>query len=389
MKKATTSSQALRTIHDIGQYDPFDLDNTAVAKAPAARRAGHRQRLDLSDCITHVATSQGPKPILRTMVTTACERNCNYCAFRAGRSATQRLAATPDALAGAFMEIAGKGLVQGFMLSSGIINGGQATQDQIIATADILRKKHRYKGYIHLKIMPGADEEQIRESLRLADRVSTNLEGPTPARLLDLAPKKDLTRELLPALQQAHTLLDRHRDIRSSIATQFVVGAVDDTDVELLGMTENLYRQWHLARVYYSAFNPVTETPFEGRPAESGLRQHRLYQASYLLRDYRWQFEDLPFNADGRLPLDTDPKQLWAQRNLAHAPVEIMTADYAQLLRVPGIGPKGARRILSARRHRRIRDLETLRQIGAGNAQRIAPYVLLDGKRPWRQPRLL
>jgi predicted DNA-binding helix-hairpin-helix protein len=194
---------------------------------------------------------------------------------------------------------------------------------------------------------------------------------------------------LLPALQQAHTLLDRHRDIRSSIATQFVVGAVDDTDVELLGMTENLYRQWHLARVYYSAFNPVTETPFEGRPAESGLRQHRLYQASYLLRDYRWQFEDLPFNADGRLPLDTDPKQLWAQRNLAHAPVEIMTADYAQLLRVPGIGPKGARRILQARRHQRIRDLEGLRQIGAGNTQRIAPYVLLDGKRPWRQPRLL
>lgn len=164
--------------------------------------------------------------------------------------------------------------------------------------------------------------------------------------------------------------------------TQFVVGAVGDTDLELLSVSDRLYNQLHLARVYYSGFSPVIDTPLENTPAIAAIREHRLYQASYLLRDYGWNVEDLPFVDAGNLRTDVDPKQAFAEATLKHAPVDLQQAERHELLRVPQIGPAGADAIISARRERRITSLSQLRALGIKAPEKAAPYVLLDGKRP-------
>src|SRR4051794_27634052 len=254
------------------------------------------QSRSLAECITNVSTPKGSLPILKTMVTTACEKNCFYCPFRAGRSKTKRVTIKPDELASAFDQLQRAKLVDGLFLSSGIIKGGVTTQDKVIDTVEIIRRKYAYLGYVHLKIMPGSEYDQIKRAVELADRVSINLEGATAERLGALAPKKDFAGELLQRLQWA----DKARKSlppwkRTSVVTQFVVGAVGDTDVELLTLSDRLYRQVSLSRVYYSAFSPVIQTPFENTPAVALLREHRLYQASFLLRDYAWDVEDMNF----------------------------------------------------------------------------------------------
>ena len=206
-------------------------------------------------------------------------------------------------------------------LSSGIIKGSVTTQDKIIDTAEIVRNRYHYGGYLHLKIMPGIQREQLYRLMQLADRVSVNLEGPTQERLDALAPKKDFQRELLSMLQLAEALRREHPyEKLAGTVTQFVVGAVGDTDHELLAMSNMLYRKAGLTRAYYSAFSPVIQTPFENLPSTDPLREHRLYQASFLLRDYGWKVEDLPFLGDGNMTLETDPKRAWAERNLREAP---------------------------------------------------------------------
>ncbi len=351
---------------------------------PAARPAPAKGLEALRQSISTVATPRGPKPILKTMMTTACERDCHYCPFRAGRSRTRRITFRPEELAQGFLRLARAGLVEGLFLSSGIIGGGVRAQDKILDTAEILRRRHGYRGYIHLKIMPGAEYDQVRRAMELADRVSINLEGATEARLRALAPGKRFGEELLQRLLWVDRIRRTER-IRASVVTQFVVGAVGDTDLELLGISEQLYRQAGLSRVYYSPFSPVLQTPLEDRPRVDPKRAHRLYQASFLLRDYGWSVEDLGFGPDQNLRLDVDPKQAWADLHLRGAPVEINTADREQLLRVPGIGPRTVERILAARRRGRITELGQLRALGVRDPQRAAPYILLDGRRPAHQ----
>ncbi len=338
----------------------------------------------LQRSIAHVMTPSGPKPVLKTMMTTACERNCFYCPFRAGRSSMERITLQPDEMAQGFTRIQKAGLVDGLFLSSGIIGGGAKAQDQIIATAEILRKKEHYRGYIHLKIMPGAEKEQVRRAMQLADRVSINLEGATEERLRLQAPKKDFWDELVQRLLWVEEIR-RNERIRASSVTQFVVGAVGDTDLELLALSEKLYRQAGISRAYYSAFHPLADTPFADRPAVLPKREHRLYQASFLLRDYGWGVEDLGFGGDQNLRLDVDPKQAWADIHLREAPVEINRADRATLLRIPGIGPVSADRILAARGQGALFDLTHLGQIGVPSPQKSAPYILLNGQRPEHQ----
>jgi predicted DNA-binding helix-hairpin-helix protein len=164
-----------------------------------------------------------------------------------------------------------------------------------------------------------------------------------------------------------------------------VVGAVGDTDLELLSTTQFLYQNLRLKRAYYSAFNPIPDTPLENQPATSPLREHRLYEASFLLRDYGFGLEELPFDPRGNLPQNTDPKLAWAQAHLSERPIEINQADRQELLRVPGIGPKGVNAILSARRQTRLQDLAELRGLGI-NPKRAAPFILLNGVRPAYQP---
>jgi predicted DNA-binding helix-hairpin-helix protein len=351
---------------------------------PAGDAPQSEQKLPL-DCVSMVQTPRGPKPLLKTMVTTACEKNCYYCPFRAGRGSTERLTFKPDELASIFDQMQRARVVDGLFLSSGIIKGGVTTQDKIIDTVEIVRRKFGYRGYIHLKIMPGAERDQIHRAMQIADRVSINLEGPTRQRLSQLAPKKDFDDELVKTLQWAGELKQASERKLASLVTQFVVGAVGDTDLELLSLSERLYRQVGLARAYYSAFSPVYDTPFETLPKVGPERERRLYQSSFLLRDYGWDVEDLPFVEAGNLRLDVDPKRAWADLHLRHNPVDLMIADRDTLLRVPGIGPQGADQILKARRSARLCDLGDLRQLGIRAPERSAPYVLLGGKRPPQQ----
>ncbi len=332
-------------------------------------------------------------PLLKTMMTTACERNCHYCPFRAGRSATRRVTFSPDEMAKAFIDMRRAGAVDGLFLSSGIIGGGVRAQDKLLDTADIIRHTYGYTGYVHLKIMPGAERDQVYRAMQLADRLSINLEAPTPERLAALAPKKQFADELLAPLRWMETIRREEPPERGwkgrwpSSVTQFVVGAVDESDLELLSATHHLTRAASLKRAYFSAFRPVSDTPLANRPAEDPWREHRLYQASFLFRDYGFDLEEMPFDARGRLPLDTDPKRAWAEVHLCERPVEVNRAEREELLRVPGIGPKGAAAILRARRRATLRSVGELRQIGV-RTKDIEPFVLLDGRRPEYQLRL-
>jgi predicted DNA-binding helix-hairpin-helix protein len=353
------------------------------------RRREHYQSHSLAECITHLSTPKGKKAALKAMLTTACERNCFYCPFRAGRSQTKRITFSPDEMAKGFDTLHRSGQVDGLLLSSGIIKGSTTTQSKIIDTAEIIRHRYHYDGYLHLKIMPGVEYDQLYRIMQLADRVSVNLEAPSEQRLSALAPKKEFTRELLAMLQLAEQIRRDHPYQRlASTVTQFVVGAVGDTDHELLSLSQHLYRDMHVTRAYYSGFSPVVQTPFENLAPTDPIREHRLYQASFLLRNYGWKVEDLSFANDGNMPLDIDPKRAWAEAHLRHHPIEIMTASRSQLLRVPGIGPKGADAILRARRCGRLTEIEHLRKLNIRAPEQAAPYILLDGRRAIEQMRL-
>jgi predicted DNA-binding helix-hairpin-helix protein len=330
--------------------------------------------------------------VLKTMLTTACERNCHYCPFRAGRK-MRRETFKPEEMARTFISIYQAGAVEGLFLSSGIIKGGVTTQDRLIETAEILRTKLGYRGYMHLKIMPGAEKDQLRRSMQLADRVSINLEAANPGRLPALAPMKNFADELLAPLRWAEEIRQNEAPQTwngrwASTITQFVVGPSGESDLELLSTSEYLYQQLKLKRTYFSAFVPIEDTPLENNPAENPWREHRLYQASFLLRDYGFSMEELPFAQTGQLPLNKDPKTAWAEQTLLHQPIELNKATRRQLIMVPGIGPKGAANILNARRVRKLRSLDDLQKLGIV-ARRAAPYVLLDGKLPAYQMRLM
>lgn len=379
--------QKLTQMGDVTIYEPG-------GDSPHAER--HRrvpyQSMSLAECITHLSTPKGAKPVLKTMVTTACERNCFYCPFRAGRGKMRRLTFKPGELAKLFDDLQRAKLADGIFLSSGIIRGGVTTQDKIIDTIEIIRRTYRYKGYVHLKIMPGAERDQLRRAMQLADRISINLEGATAERLNALAPKKDFQGELLRMLVEASAIkreaAQEGRKV-ASVVTQFVVGAVGDTDLELLATSERLYRQLGLARAYYSAFHPVTQTPFEHLAPVAAIREHRLYQSSFLLRDYGWELEDLPFAGGGNLDVRIDPKRAYAEQHLRHMPIEVMQADRLGLMKIPGVGPKGADAIIKARKTGKITEIAHLRQLGIRAPEQAAPYILLDGKRPPVQMPLL
>ena len=395
--RLTSRTSVLYTIHMLVQTLPDTMTKLAqIGDATLYEPSGDQpqterkrvpyQSRSLEECITNVVTPKGKKPILKTMMTTACERNCFYCPFRAGRSKAERVTFSADEMASAFDTLQRVNRVGGMFLSSGIIKGSVTTQDKIIDTAEIIRNRYNYRGYIHLKIMPGVEYEQLYRLMQLADRVSVNLEGPTQERLNALAPKKDFQRELLHMLQLAEEIRSEHPyEKLAGTVTQFVVGAVGDTDHELLSLSNRLYRHYGLTRAYYSGFNPVIQTPFENLPPTDPLREHRLYQASFLLRDYGWKVEDLPFMTDGNMVLDMDPKRAWAEIHLRSAPVEIMAANREQLLRVPGIGPIGADAILRARRRGRLTELAHLRKLNIHTPEQAAPYILLDGRRPATQ----
>ena len=366
-----------------------------VAVSSDGGRAGDRGRGEGQKFSPiHQAVMPGGKRIalLKTLLTSACERDCYYCPFRARRN-FRRATFKPEEMAQTFAQMNHAGVAEGLFLSSGIAGGGVCTQDKLLDTVDLLRRRHAFRGYVHLKIMPGSERDQVLRAMQLADRVSINLEAPNTARLAKLAPHKVFMEELLQPLQWADEIrrtLSPEKTFKNrwpSTVTQFVVGGVGESDLEILTTTQYVTRQLRLQRVYFSAFNPVRDTPLENNAPENPWREHRLYQASFLLRDYGFDLEEMPFAPDGHLPLDVDPKLGWAQMNLRERPIEVNRADRRELLRVPGIGPQGAEAILAARRVGKLRDLRDLRALGV-LAARAAPFVLLDGRMAAQQWRL-
>lgn len=386
-----TSLDALRSLSSQMHLEPAEEvgqgGRSGCPKIDESRDSSGQERAGM---VFRAAMPNGKQiKLLKTLLTSACERNCYYCPFRAGRN-FHRATLSPDQMAETFMGLYRAQVVEGLFLSSGIIGGGIKTQDRLIATAEILRKQHAFEGYLHLKIMPGAERGQVERSMQLADRVSINLEAPNTERLTRLAPLKEFADELLEPLRWVEEIRSQQSPWQAwkgrwpSSVTQFVVGGAGENDLELLSTTERLYRQLGLRRAYYSPFSPVPDTPLENLPAESPVREQRLYQASFLLRDYGFSMEELPFDMNGFLPAEYDPKQAWARQNLAGRPVELNRASREELLRIPGIGPRAAQVILSSRRRNPLREVSDLRRLGISPARSL-PFILLDGRQPAHQ----
>ncbi len=372
---------------------PFESAEDVPAPRNDLECRENLSRLEERFPVTHARLPNGRTiPLLKTMQTSVCERDCNYCCFRSGRE-TPRASLTPDELADAVVKLSKAGIAKGVFLSSGITRGAIRTQDRIIATAEILRNKYHYQEYIHLKIMPGAEKEQIFRAMQLADRVSINLEGPNEASLKKLAPHKVFFDELLEPLRFIEEIRTNHppdlawKNHWPSSCTQFVVGAVGETDLDLLQTTSLLRSNFNISRAYYSRFTPVIHTPFENLPPLNPWREHRLYQAFYLFRDYNFDLEDLQFSQSGNLSLEKDPKLAWAENNLLMNPIEINKAEFGQLLKIPGVGPVTAKKILQIRRQTKIDDVSFLCKLGIP-VDRAARFILLNGHKPAFQPGL-
>ena len=248
---------------------------------PAEEVVGSRRTESCSQSddyrMIHNAVMPGGKRIalLKTLLTSACERDCTYCACRKGRD-FRRTTFDPDELARLFMRLNRKKIAEGIFLSSGVAGGGPRTQDRLIATAKLLRHRYGFQGYIHLKIMPGAERDQVAAAMKLANRVSVNLEAPNDRRLAFLAPHKTFHNELLLRLRWIDDLRRERNGRGPSSTTQFVVGAAGESDLEILSTTEFLHRKVGLARTYFMAFKPVDDTPLADHPATPPVREHRL-----------------------------------------------------------------------------------------------------------------
>ena len=318
--------------------------------------------------------------LMKVLMSNACQNRCAYCANRCGRVG-QSADFGAEELVRLFVEFHEGDLARGLFLSSAVPDGPDETMDRMLTAVEMLRLKHAYRGYVHLKVLPGASFDRVERAVELADRVSVNLEAPGPAQLRRVAPDKDFEGDLLTRMRWIRELMGREGMTCRGQTTQFIVGAAGETDREILTTSARLYQDLRLERCYYSAFSPVPGTPLGEALPTPLIREHRVYQADYLLRWYGWRLGELPFEEDGNLPLGRDPKAAWARAHPERFPIEVNRAGVRELMRIPGVGPRSARRIVSYRRRQRIGSLEELRALGAV-ARRAGGYVLLAGRRP-------
>jgi putative DNA modification/repair radical SAM protein len=318
--------------------------------------------------------------LLKILQSNVCANDCYYCANRAGRD-YPRVSFSSDELAQAFDQMQHQGLVEGLFLSSAICGRPTQAMDRMLATVELVRRKYHFPGYVHLKILPGVTQAHVEQAARLASRVSVNLETPNSERLARVAPGKSL-RELVEPLRSVHRLRleSEGRLVPAGQTTQFVVGAADEADRELLQTVARLYQEVDLHRAYFSAFQPVANTPLAEHPPTPLWREHRLYQSDFLLRQYGFALGEFIFDEEHNLPRQADPKRMWATAHPELFPIEVNHASREQLLRVPGIGPRSAGRILRWRRKGRLRTLTDLKKAGAV-IKWAAPFVLLNGRR--------
>ena len=371
--------EKLKVLSEDSQYD--------LACACGTRDDDRRRRGRDGKWLYPVALPQGGYSVLlKTLLSNACANDCKYCPLRS-QTNVQRCTLQPEEIARVFMEYVMRKKVFGLFLSSAVVRNADYTMDRINAVARLLRYKHNFKGYIHLKIIPGASDAAIEDSLKLASGVSLNIETPGKKHFDVLSDKKDYMNDIIRPIKLMGKLTEKGGKFsRVKCTTQFIVGASDEKDSEIINYLFGLYNRLNFKRVYFSAYQKGLghpDIPGEKQlikdPDVTFMREHRLYQASFLLRDYGFNLEDLSFTQEGNLPLPTDPKLAWAQANLSANPLEINRAEKTELLRVPGIGPKGAEAILRARRQGKLRDLSSLQKLGV-IAERAAPYVLLDGR---------
>ncbi len=314
--------------------------------------------------------------LFKVLQTNQCENDCYYCINRKNQN-TKRFSFTPKELATLFMEYYSCGLVQGFFLSSAIYKNPDYSQEEIIQTLRILRKKLHYRGYIHTKILPDTSDELIQEVSKYSDRLSINLEAPGQDHLSRLSSDKNFA-HLLAKLRHISKVAEK---LKSGATTQFVVGSAQESDHSIINLATKLYQELKLRRIYYSGFIPIPDTPLQNTAPCLPKREYRLYQADFLIRKYKFAKEEIPFDANGFLPTNLDPKLAWANLHPELFPIEINTASFNTLIRVPGIGKISATRIITARKSSKIKTLQILKQV-APQSYKARNFITLDGYLP-------
>lgn len=357
------------------------LGEGAQFEVASPASAGRAKKLPLASALCTAQDSGASRAtrLLRVLQTNRCERDCAYCPLRRQNDNVKRVTFEPDELARLFIQFAERRLTDGLFLSSGSDGNPDSSMEQLVKTAAIVRERYFYAGYIHLKILPGTSENIIEEAARLADRVSLNLEAPSAERLAPLSGDKNFFEDIVLRMQWIERLRQERGWLPAGQSTQLIVGAGGESDREVLQTSGWLYNEMGLNRVYYGAFFPVAGTPLEGQAATSPRRQQRLYQSDWLISSYGFAPGELPFTEAGNLPAGIDPKVAIALQQPHLYPVEINRAEYEELLRVPGIGPLSARRIVAIRSQFPFKTLETLKRTGAA-IHRAQHFITINGK---------
>jgi putative DNA modification/repair radical SAM protein len=315
--------------------------------------------------------------LFKVLQSNFCENNCLYCVNRKDRNC-QRVEFEPEELAGLFYNYYRRGWVHGLFLSSGVHHDPNRSQQKMLATIEILRRQYAYRGYIHCKILPGVDEGFIDAIGKVATRLSLNLETANAACMAKLGPGKNYDLELMGGLKRIADFNKKH-PVKAGVTTQIIVGGAGETDKDILNVTQKLYDEYKLERVYYSGFIPVDSTPLEHKAPCLPLREARIYQADFLLRRYNFKAEELIFEKDGNIELTLDPKMNWALHNQDRFPLEINTAGLEDLMRVPGIGRISARKIMELRRQAKLADIDKLKKI-MPSLRRAHNFITLNGR---------
>jgi putative DNA modification/repair radical SAM protein len=322
--------------------------------------------------------------LLKILLTNSCMYECLYCVNRRS-SNVRRARFTPEEVVTLTLGFYRRNCIEGLFLSSGIIRSPDYTMEQVVRVARLLREEHGFRGYIHLKTIPDAAPELLAEAGQYADRLSINVELPNAASLARLAPEKDM-QGIRRSMARMRLKIEEGRAEKRVFApagqsTQLIVGAEASSDREILDLSTNLYGNYGLRRVYFSAFSPIPDASAALPPTKAPLlREHRLYQADWLMRFYDFKADELALGPDGNMDLSLDPKLAWALAHREQFPMDVNRASREQLLRVPGMGVKSVDRLLLARRHIRLRmqDLARLRLPIA----KVAPFVVAADHQP-------
>jgi len=358
------TSEKLDILSTDAQYD--------LACACGCEKDEHRRRSGDGKWIYPVTLPNGGKSILfKTLMSNVCSNDCKYCPLRE-QNDIRRCSLRPEETARIFMDYYSRRKVFGLFLSSGVLGSADATMDRLNSTAKILRRKYSFRGYIHLKIIPGASNAAIEESVSLASAVSLNIETPGEKNLAKLSNKKKYISDIIEPMKLISRLVGRgSRYEGTKQTTQFIVGAAGESDAEIVKYMWGLYDRLKMNRVYFSAYQRelgdesiIGEQIGQESSTDVFMREHRLYQVDFLFRKYGFTESDVAFENNGNLSLLTDPKEAWAIGHPEFFPVDVNRASRFLLLRVPGLGPLTVKRIVERREKQRIRRIEDVGKVG-------------------------